>query len=221
MSTVLQQERQHSSAEQNTPVPVLIVDDDVWMQRILSRIVESIGFEPIVASDGYEAIALALEHSPAVIFLDIIMPELNGHQTLKLLKRLAPTRSIPVLVITAMSDTENLGLAIKEGAAGFIRKPFTRALIMERLQELLGEELVQKLATARLRQRLSESPVTEPTSVTPSPSPPAQTQTPPVVSPEELLRRYQGQQPRSAEDLEIVRQLLSRSRKNPPEEGQG
>jgi CheY-like chemotaxis protein len=215
---MLQQEQQHSSAEQNAPVPVLIVDDDVWMQRILSRIVESIGFEPIVASDGYEAIALALERSPAVIFLDIIMPELSGHQTLKLLKRLSPTRSIPVLVITAMSDTENLGLAIKEGAAGFIRKPFTRALIMERLQELLGEELVQKLATARLHQRLGESPAAEPASVTPSPPPPAQA--PPMVSPEELLRRYQGQQPSSAENLEVVRQLLSRSRRNPPEEGQ-
>ena len=90
---------------------------------------------------------------------------------------------------------------------------------MERLQELLGEELVQKLATARLRQRLAESPAAEPASVTPSPPPPAQA--PPVVSPEELLRRYQGQQPSSAENLEVVRQLLSRSRRNPPEEGQG
>ncbi len=197
------------------PLPVLIVDDDVWMQRILSRIVESMGFEPIVAADGYEALALAIERKPAVIFLDIVMPDLSGHQTLKLLKRLKVTRSIPVLMITAMSDTENLGLAVKEGAAGFIRKPFTRALILEKLQEVLGNELVQALATLRLRQR-TEAGETTP-SPPPTPEPPPTAEERPSVRPDEVVRRYQSEPP-SPPNVEVIKELLLRPPK-PPTEG--
>ncbi len=194
-------------------LPVLIVDDDIWMQRILSRIVESMGFEPLVAADGYEAIALALERKPAVIFLDIIMPELSGHQTLKLLKRLKATRNIPVLMITAMSDTENLGLALKEGAIGFIRKPFTRSLIQEKLQEILGSELVQALALLRLRQRTEvEEPLPSP-----PPEPPQPGEERPSVRPDEVLRRYQAESPSLSPNLEVIKELLLRPPQPPAE----
>ncbi|GBD07610.1 DNA-binding response regulator MtrA [bacterium HR21] len=194
-------------------LPVLIVDDDIWMQRILSRIVESMGFEPLVAADGYEAIALALERKPAVIFLDIIMPELSGHQTLKLLKRLKATRNIPVLMITAMSDTENLGLALKEGAIGFIRKPFTRSLIQEKLQEILGSELVQALALLRLRQRTEvEEPLPSP-----PPEPPQPGEERPSVRPDEVLRRYQAESSSLSPNLEVIKELLLRPPQPPAE----
>ncbi len=187
------------------PLPILIVDDDIWTQRILARILESMGFEPLIANNGYEAIELALERKPAVIFLDIIMPELSGHQTLKLLKRLKTTRSIPVLMITALSDTENLGLAVKEGAAGFIRKPFTRALILEKLQELLGNEVVQALAILRLRQR------TEPTEAPAStPPPPPLPEAPQSIRPDEALRRYQAENNEPPLSTELIRELLLR-----------
>lgn len=191
-------------------LPILIVDDDIWMQRILSRIVESMGFEALVASDGYEAVALALERKPAVIFLDIIMPELSGHQTLKILKRLKATRNIPVLMITAMSDTENLGLALKEGATGFIRKPFTRSLIQEKLAEILGSELVQALALLRLQQR------TEPEEPPPPPEPRPPAEERPSVRPDEVLRRYQAETP-SPLNPEVIRELLLRPPQPPPE----
>lgn len=193
------------------PLPILVVDDDIWTQRILSRLLESLGFEPLVASNGYEAIELALERKPAAIFLDIIMPELSGHQTLKLLKRLTATRSIPVLMITALSDTENLGLAVKEGAAGFIRKPFTRTLILEKLQELLGNEVVQALAMLRLQQRteLAEQPASEP----PTPSPAPLSEEYQSVRPDEVLRRYQAEPSLSTE---LIRELLLRPPQSPP-----
>lgn len=197
------------------PIPVLIVDDDIWMQRILSRTLESMGFEALVASNGYDAVAVALERKPAVIFLDILMPDLSGHQTLKLLKRLKATRSIPVIMITALSDTENLGLAVKEGAAGFIRKPFTRALILEKLQELLGSELVQALAVLRLQQKTPE-----PEEEVPTPSPAAPAPVPPGerhnVHPGEALRRYQVETDPSAFRPELIKELLLRPPQPPP-----
>ncbi|MBX7154938.1 MAG: response regulator [Bacteriodetes bacterium] len=119
---------------------VLVVDDNVWMQRIIAKILLSYGLKPLLASNGYEAVALAVDNNPVAVILDIIMPDLSGHQTLRLLKSITTTRNIPVLMITVASDAENLGIAIKLGASGFIRKPFTRTTIFEKLADVLGED---------------------------------------------------------------------------------
>ena len=86
----------------------LIIDDDVWMQRILSKTLQSYGFRTTyLASNGYEGIGLAVEHQPTLIIVDILMPELTGHMTLKVLKHIKLTKSIPVVVVSALSDVEN------------------------------------------------------------------------------------------------------------------
>lgn len=119
---------------------ILVVDDNAWMQRILAKILMSYGLKPLLASNGYEAIALAVECKPLAVILDIIMPDLSGHQTLRLLKSIPSTRAIPVVMITVASDAENLSQAIKIGASGFIRKPFTRATIYDKLKDVIGAE---------------------------------------------------------------------------------
>jgi len=70
---------------------ILIADDNTWMQRIVAKIVSSYGWEPLIARDGYEAMALALEHLPDVVVLDLIMPDLTGIYVLRLLKRIPQT----------------------------------------------------------------------------------------------------------------------------------
>ena len=68
---------------------VLIIDDDIWMQRILSKTFSSYGFKKaILASNGFEGIGKAVEFKPHIIVLDILMPELSGHLTLKVLKNI-------------------------------------------------------------------------------------------------------------------------------------
>ena len=65
----------------------LIIDDDIWMQRIMLKNLKQYGFEEIhTVSNGFEGIALAVEHQPTLIVLDIIMKELDGLVTLKILK---------------------------------------------------------------------------------------------------------------------------------------
>ncbi len=125
---------------------VLIIDDDVWMQRILSKTLESYGFtKTYMASNGFEGIALAVEYKPSLIILDILMPELSGHLTLKILKNIRITSRIPVLMVSALSDTENLGLAVKSGTAGFISKPFTRATVYDKLLAIFGKEKLESI----------------------------------------------------------------------------
>ena len=126
---------------------VLIIDDDPWMQRILSKTLQNFGFKDIyLASDGFEGIAIAVEDIPHLIILDIMMPELSGHLTLKVLKHIRSTQNIPVLMISALSDTENLGLSVKSGSAGFISKPFTRSTIYEKLVNIYGKYNLDKIA---------------------------------------------------------------------------
>ncbi|GBD05981.1 putative transcriptional regulatory protein TcrX [bacterium HR20] len=121
------------------PAPlILIADDNTWMQRIVAKIVASYGWEPITAADGYEAVALALDRQPDVIILDLIMPDLTGMHVLRLLKRLPQTSAIPVLILSVATEVELLMEAMKCGAAGFIRKPFTRSTIYEKIAAILG-----------------------------------------------------------------------------------
>ncbi len=120
---------------------VLIIDDDIWMQRILSKTLEGYGFKKsLLASNGYDGVALAIEHKPHLIILDILMPELSGHMTLKLLKKIKITKNIPVLMVSALSDMENLGKAVKIGTSGFISKPFTKNTVYDKLIEVFGKE---------------------------------------------------------------------------------
>lgn len=125
----------------------LIIDDDIWMQRILSKTLQSYGFrKTLLASDGYEGVNLAIEHIPDVIILDILMPDLSGHQTLKLLRTIKKTKHIPVLMVSALSDTENLGKAIKLGVNGFISKPFTRTTVFDKLVSIFGPDRMERIS---------------------------------------------------------------------------
>lgn len=130
-----------------TEYKVLIIDDDPWMQRILSKTLQNYGFKDVyLASNGFEGIAIAVEEYPHLIILDIMMPELSGHLTLKVIKHIHATQNIPVLMISALSDTENLGLSVKSGSAGFISKPFTRSTIYEKLINIYGKYNLDKIA---------------------------------------------------------------------------
>jgi CheY-like chemotaxis protein len=130
-----------------TEFSVLIVDDDVWMQRILAKTLESYGFKKtFLASDGFSGIALAVENTPLLIVMDILMPDLTGLQALRILKQIKTTKNIPVLMVSALSDTENLTMAVKYGTAGFISKPFTRATVFEKLGAIFGKDKVERIA---------------------------------------------------------------------------
>lgn len=116
---------------------VLVVDDNVWMQRVLAKTLLSFSITPNIASNAYDAIGSAVNDRPHAIILDVVMPEIDGLQTLRLLKSMHVTRDIPVLVVTAAGDADSMGIALRLGADGFIRKPFTRASLQEKLQAVL------------------------------------------------------------------------------------
>ena len=116
---------------------VLVADDDPIMHRVLQHYLERNGFEMINASDGREAVELAVRELPNVIVLDVRMPELGGLPALRQLKEKDATKAIPVIVVTVNDDRVTHMESQVSGAAAFLRKPFRPAELLEHIKRLI------------------------------------------------------------------------------------
>ncbi len=101
--------------------PILIVDDDQKMRVIMKTLIESSGWTTIEACDGVQALEMYAKAKPSVVLLDMLMPKMDGLETLRALKSL--DSDLPVIIITAHSDVSGAVNAIKIGAYDFIVKP--------------------------------------------------------------------------------------------------
>ena len=111
---------------------VLVVDDDASVRGLLTKTLEKEGYRVIAAGNGVEALALAREHRPQAITLDVLMPQMDGWGALKEFKADAGLRDIPVIMVTVLNER---GMAIPLGAADFVTKPIDR----QRLTAILRE----------------------------------------------------------------------------------
>lgn len=117
---------------------VLIVDDCKFTTKVLSRLMEELGFAVHAASSGEEAVAFLEMYAPPELFLvDWIMPGMSGVDFVTWLRGQNLTQQTPVLMVTAVNDISRIAEAINSGANEYIMKPFSREAIEEKLQ-LLG-----------------------------------------------------------------------------------
>ncbi len=116
---------------------ILIVDDEEKNFRLIPAILknQSIAFE--TARDGREAIVKAVGFRPDLIFLDIMMPEMDGYAVCRMLKDAPDTRHIPILVMTALDDKASKLRALEAGANDFLTKPVDGTEVMIRTRNLL------------------------------------------------------------------------------------
>jgi two-component system alkaline phosphatase synthesis response regulator PhoP len=114
---------------------VLVVDDEEQIRELLREFLVGAGYEVLVATNAEEAIEVAQRERPHLILLDIRMPELDGVETCVRLKTHDKTRSIPVIIATAFTDT--LAEALDAGADDFVNKPFRLEEIGLRIKSLL------------------------------------------------------------------------------------
>jgi adenylate cyclase len=111
---------------------VLVVDDDPSVRDLLAKTLEKEGYRVIAAGNGVEALALARQHRPQAITLDVLMPQMDGWSALKELKADAALRDFPVIMVSVLNER---GMAIPLGAADFVTKPVDR----QRLTAILRE----------------------------------------------------------------------------------
>jgi CheY-like chemotaxis protein len=115
---------------------ILLVEDSKFLRLATERALARAGYDVSSASDGDEALRLALEKQPDLILLDMLLPKMSGPDVLKALKKEPATKAIPVVVMTGMSQ-KNAARLEQDGAAGFLEKS---ALELEKGSEkLLGE----------------------------------------------------------------------------------
>ena len=116
---------------------ILIIDDHRPVGMLLENVLRLHGYGVLYAETGEEGLALARREAPALVLLDIMMPEMDGFRVCEALKADERTREIPVVFVTARGEAPAVERAKAVGGAGFIRKPFKSQQIVEVLDGLL------------------------------------------------------------------------------------
>ncbi len=118
---------------------ILIAEDDAYILISLDYLMRKKGYEVYVAQDGEEALALANEHEPDVVLLDIMMPKLDGYEVCEAIKNQAKTRHAKIIFLSAKSKEEDIQKGMEVGASAYITKPFSTTEIVQKVKDLLEE----------------------------------------------------------------------------------
>lgn len=116
---------------------ILIVDDDERNLRLMSAILKNYDYSFETAKNGLEALEKTKEFNPDLIFLDVMMPEMNGYEACERLKQDPETQHIPVVMVTALTEKESRIKGLEAGANDFLTKPVDSTELMVRTKNLL------------------------------------------------------------------------------------
>ncbi len=117
---------------------LLVVDDNEMNRDLLSRRLERQGYRVTVAVDGVQALELLDHEDFSLILLDIMLPQMNGYQVLEHLKADQSLNHIPVIVTTALDESDGKARCIELGAEDYLTKPFNPVLLKSRISDCLA-----------------------------------------------------------------------------------
>src|SRR5213078_5137368 len=116
---------------------ILVVDDEPDAVELVEFNLRSAGYEVVTAADGSEALKKARAHSPDMIVLDLMLPEVDGLEVCKILRRDSATSAIPIIMLTAKAAEIDRVLGLELGADDYITKPFSPRELVLRVKNLL------------------------------------------------------------------------------------
>lgn len=116
---------------------ILVVDDSPTETHIISKALEKQGHRISVAVDGNEGVDKATQLLPDLILMDVVMPELNGFQATRQLTKQPGTMNIPVIMVTTKDQKTDKMWAERQGAKGYITKPFEEQALIDEVNRLL------------------------------------------------------------------------------------
>lgn len=137
------------STRQTPKASLLVVDDNPENISVLFDFLDDCGFEILVAENGYDALENAQNEQPDLILLDIMMPDISGFETCHRLKCNRYTQEIPVIFMTALSDTVNKVKGFELGAVDYVTKPFQHEELLARINTHLTIRKLQKKLQAQ------------------------------------------------------------------------
>jgi two-component system phosphate regulon response regulator PhoB len=130
---------------------ILVVDDEPEVVELAGFNLKQAGFEVLSAADGSEAVRKARSLLPSLIVLDVMMPELDGFEVCKMLRRDPATAAIPILMLTAKAAEMDRVLGLELGADDYLVKPFSPRELILRIRKILKRQEDQPDATDRLQ----------------------------------------------------------------------
>ena len=122
------------SLEQNAPRLILIVDDEARMRRFIRMNLELEGFQVIEADNGLAALERIRQYTPDLIIMDVMMPQMDGFETLKLLREIS---TVPAILLTVKDDEEDKIYGLGLGADDYVTKPFSPRELSSRVNAVL------------------------------------------------------------------------------------
>jgi DNA-binding response OmpR family regulator len=117
---------------------ILVVDDEPFICRSLTFVLRKGNFRVIEARNGEEGLAAIREHKPDLVFLDVMMPKLNGFQVTEAVRADAALAAVKIVLLTAKGQECDREIGKTAGATDYMTKPFSPTRILDRARELLG-----------------------------------------------------------------------------------
>jgi two-component system cell cycle response regulator len=130
---------------------ILIVDDQEQNVELLEAYLDDLGCAIRTAYDGVQAMKEMETHPPDLVILDVMMPKMSGYQVCQRIKDNPATRDIPVMMVTALSETGDIERAVENGADDFLTKPVHKLELITRAKSLLRVRLLRQQLDAALR----------------------------------------------------------------------
>ena len=118
---------------------VMVIDDSNTIRRSAEIFLKAAGCEVILAEDGFDALAKIADQHPQVIFVDIMMPRLDGYQTCALIKRSAKFKSTPVIMLSSKDGLFDRARGRMAGSDQYLTKPFTQDSLIEAVNNYIGK----------------------------------------------------------------------------------
>jgi len=117
---------------------ILITEDIADLRTVLKTVVENLGYECLMASNGKEAVEMAASEFPDVIMMDVMMPQMDGFTAASLIRQNPMTQSIPILAVTVLNSYKKKQQCLESGYNDVINKPFTPSQLAASLEKLLN-----------------------------------------------------------------------------------
>lgn len=129
-------------------IKVMVVDDSKTIRRTAELLLKNAGCEVFTATDGFDALATVLNHQPDIIFIDIMMPRLDGYQTCSLIKNNQILKKTPIIMLSSKDGLFDRAKGRIVGSQEHLTKPFTRDALLKVIKRHVVDTRSQANTTA-------------------------------------------------------------------------
>jgi len=121
-------------------IKVMVIDDSNTIRRTTEALLKKAGYNVFTASDGFEAMSMITDHQPDIIFVDIMMPRLDGYQTCSLIKNNSQFKNTPVVMLSSKDGLFDRARGRIAGSEEHVNKPFTQQELVQAINKHVKKE---------------------------------------------------------------------------------